>query len=258
MRLELDAAAGSSYTSASQWARSVTEAWAAANLYCLACTSNRFLPHIANTKVEDYHCPKCARRLQVKAKRGSIGKVVANSAYAVKIAAIMANRAPDYCFLGYDRDALLVSDVVWVPGHFVTLGVISKRKPLAPTARRAGWVGSNIHLDRIPDAGKIPVVVNGEALPSKVVRREFAKTLFVARLPAEKRGWLSDVMNCLDELKLRRGSQFHLSDVYALAPNLQALHPANKNIEPKIRQQLQVLERNGLVRRIRPGRYERL
>lgn len=258
MRLSLQAVHGANYASASQWARRVTEAWATDNLYCLACPSNRLDPHKPNMKVEDYHCPACTRRLQVKAKQGRIGNVVANSAYEVKIAAIQANRAPDYCFLGYDREALTVHDVLWVPGHFMTLSVISRRKPLAPTARRAGWVGSNIHLDRIPDAGKIPVVTEGVMHPIKGVRAQFARTLFVSTLPVEKRGWLADVMNGLDELKLRNGSQFDLADIYSLAPRLQELHPNNHNIEPKIRQQLQVLERNGFVRRIRPGRYERL
>ena len=140
----------------------------------------------------------------------------------------------------------------------MTPSVISKRKPLAPTARRAGWVGSNIHLDRIPAPGKIQVVRDGRVLSPKTVRERFAKTSFIATLPADKRGWLGDVLSCLDALDLRTGSQFNLADVYSLAPRLQTLHPNNHNIEPKIRQQLQVLERNKLVRRIRPGRYERL
>jgi hypothetical protein len=46
--------------------------------------------------------------------------------------------------------------------------VIEKRKPLAPTARRAGWTGCNILLRDIPEAGKIFVVRDGAPLPKDI------------------------------------------------------------------------------------------
>jgi len=42
-----------------------------------------------------------------------------------------------------------------VPKHFFVRAIIERRNPLAATARRAGWIGSNILLDQVPDAGKI-------------------------------------------------------------------------------------------------------
>ena len=175
----LDRTLGDAYPSRSQWARRVTEGWAADNLFCAACSSSSLTPHQANRAVEDYQCPRCSRRVQLKAKNGRIGASVSNSAFAKKRSAILAGRAPDYCFMGYDRDALLVEDLIWVPGHFMTLSVISERKPLRETARRAGWVGSNIHLDRIPAQGKIPVVVGGRICSKAVVRHQFAELAFL-------------------------------------------------------------------------------
>ncbi len=53
-----------------------------------------------------------------------------------------------------------------------------------------------------------------------------------------QRGWTLDVLNVLRNL---RDSRFSLQDIYAYEAQLAALHPANRNVRPKIRQQLQVL-----------------
>ena len=65
--------------------------------------------------------------------------------------------------------------------HFDTAlaaDMIERRKPLAPTARRAGWVGCNILLEKIPDSGKIFYVKNGVATPEKEVLTAFQKNGF--------------------------------------------------------------------------------
>lgn len=257
MNLGLDARLGEGYPSASQWARRVTEGWAAANLYCPACASASLAAHVNNRAVEDYHCPECTRQVQVKAKQGHVGSTISNSAYGKKKAAILANRAPDYCFLGYDRDALLVNEVLWVPGHFITLSVISARKPLGESARRRGWIGSNIHLDRIPGHGKIPLVAGGAIRRPTDVRKQFQETLFLRGLPAELRGWIADVWTCIDDLGVHSGQAFATADVYAFDKRLAKLHPDNHNIEAKIRQKLQVLVANGRLERVQRGIYRR-
>jgi len=48
-----------------------------------------------------------------------------------------------------------------VPKHFFAREIIEERKPLAATARRAGWIGSNIILSRVPESGKIHIVKGG-------------------------------------------------------------------------------------------------
>ena len=40
--------------------------------------------------------------------------------------------------------------------------IVEKRKPLSPTARRAGWVGCNILISKIPKQGIIEIVKNGK------------------------------------------------------------------------------------------------
>lgn len=246
------------HRSASQWARKVTEGWANQNLYCLACPANQLNPHAANKAVEDFFCPSCGRRLQLKAKNGGIPATVSNSAFEKKRAAIAANRAPDYCFMGYDRDALLVNELLWVPGHFMTMSVISQRKPLRASAKRAGWVGSNIHLNLIPSAGKIALIKHGHILPRAQARAKFQQLSFMNQLDSEQRGWLADVLTALDSLEVRQGAQFTNDDIYGCEAVLADLHPNNHNIRPKIRQQLQVLTARGVVKRISPGRYERI
>ena len=49
--------------------------------------------------------------------------------------------------------------------------------------------------------------------------------------------------------------EFSLSDVYAYEDQLGSLHPKNRNIQPKIRQQLQVLRDMGLVEFLGDGSY---
>lgn len=258
MNLRLDPAFGEGYPSASQWARRVTEGWAAENLYCPACTSPKLNAHANNRAIEDYHCPGCARQVQVKAKRRKLGATIANSAFSKKQAAILSNRVPDYCFMAYDRDELTVNDVLWVPGHFMTMSVISIRNPLKATAKRKGWVGSNIHLDLIPAQGRISLVEAGRQIEPQVVRQQFKETAFVSKMPPEKRGWVTDVLACIDSLGVRPGGSFTNEDLYGCEGRLQMLHPQNRNIRHKIRQQLQVLTRHGVVQRTTPGRYQRL
>jgi DpnI-like restriction endonuclease len=49
--------------------------------------------------------------------------------------------------------------------------------------------------------------------------------------------------------------EFTLGEVYAFADELVCLHPHNKNIEPKIRQQLQGLRDLGFVEFVGGGNY---
>jgi len=74
----------------------------------------------------------------------------------------------------------------------------------------------------------------------------------LADVRADQRGWTLDVLKVVRELG---SEQFSLKDVYARQSHLAALHPNNHNIEPKIRQQLQVLRNMGFVDFVSPGQY---
>ena len=67
--------------------------------------------------------------------------------------------------------------------------------------------------------------------------------------------WKKDVFGCL--LKIDN-DVFRLEEVYEFEERLKKLHPENKNIKPKIRQQLQYLRDLGLLEFIKPGIYKKL
>ena len=48
----------------------------------------------------------------------------------------------------YNKISLQIENFVMVPKYFFSPDIIEKRKPLAETARRAGWTGCNIIEDR--------------------------------------------------------------------------------------------------------------
>ncbi len=255
MDLKLDPSIGESYKSKAQRSRVITESWAAQNLYCLNCGAGAIEAHRPGKKVEDYFCPDCDRRTQLKAKRGSHGRSVANSAYGAKMEAIQQNAAPDYAFLSFDADAWLVTDLFVVPGHFMTPNVVEKRKPLSSNARRSGWVGSTIILDRVPEAGRIPLVQAGSAVPPMEARRAFERTLFLTTKQPDARGWLSAVMDCIDDLEVATGDTFELGEVYQFEDRLSKMYPDNQHIRAKIRQQLQVLRDEGVIEFLGRGEY---
>lgn len=95
MDLSLDPAVAEGYSSKAQRSRVITEAWAAEQLYCLNCEVEHLEAQRSNKRVEDFLCPTCDRRIQLKASRGGHGRKISNSAYEPKLEAIRGNRAPD-------------------------------------------------------------------------------------------------------------------------------------------------------------------
>lgn len=154
--------------------------------------------------------------------------------------------------MNYDLAGRAVNNVCVVPKHFFVLDIIERRKPLASTARRAGWVGSNILLNLLPESGKIFFVRNGQPQPKQSVLEQWQRTLFLRHTGTEARGWLLEVMKCVE---LIGRDTFDLDEVYAFEPQLTLLYPNNKNVRPKIRQQLQVLRDHGYLEFLAKGRY---
>jgi type II restriction enzyme len=64
-----------------------------------------------------------------------------------------------------------------------------------------------------------------------------------------------DVLTGIRSLAKR---EFALSEAYSLEERLSALHPDNRHVRDKIRQQLQVLRDAGLVEFVGGGRYRLL
>src|SRR6266478_882295 len=239
------------YKAGSQIARIVSEDWCARELYCPACDSDHLSRSKVNTPVVDFVCPQCDQPFQLKSLRVWNGKKVVDAGYESMLSAIRTDRTPNLLVLQYSPD-WLVRNLLLIPRVFFSASVIEKRVPLGPQARRAGWVGCNILLGQIPQDGKITVVSSGSILPEHEVRREFARVRKLAKVPPSLRGWTLDVRNAIR----RFGKpQFSLQDLYMAESELRTLHPDNRNVRPKIRQQLQVLRDLGLIEFTRPGNY---
>ena len=82
------------------------------------------------------------------------------------------------------------------------------------------------------------MVANGSSVPEQKVREEFSRIRKLADVPPAVRGWTLDVLAAVRKLSKAR---FSLQELYELEPDLRTLHPNDRNVRPKIRQQLQVL-----------------
>ena len=240
------------FTSGSQRARIWTEGWVAREMFCLNCGAAKLSQLVANSPVADFICPTCADQYEVKSQKSALGPKVADGAYATKIARLTSATNPHLMLLGYDVTKREVRNVCVVPKHFFVPEIIQQRPPLAPTARRAGWVGSNILIGRVPDAGRIFVLRNGVPEPKDDVLAKWKQTLFLRRQGIEGRGWLLEVMKAVDIIGQQ---EFTLGDVYAQEDRLSAIYPNNNNVRAKIRQQLQVLRDNGYLEFTGGGHY---
>lgn len=232
------------YKSKSQRARIATEAWARANLYCPNCYSPSLSPSRVNTPAIDYHCPDCKSPFQLKAQSHLFSRRIVDAAYTTMIRAIQENRTPNLFVLHYEPLTWRVANLVLIPQFAFPLSAVEKRPPLGPHARRAGWVGCNILLHAIPPDARIVVIIDGKPLPQDVVRQQYVRMRPLSGLPVEQRGWTLDVLNAVRSLGK---AEFSLSEVYGTEKRLASLHPANKHVREKIRQQLQVLRDLGLL-----------
>lgn len=251
MNLQCRAELGLTYKAGSQIARVISEDWCSRELYCAACTSDRLLSSRVNTPAIDFVCPECDQCFQLKSFKSWNQRKVPDAGYESMLRAIRSDRVPNLLVLQYSAD-WLVKNLLLVPGVFFSETVIEKRPPLTAKAQRAGWVGCNILLDRISRDGKIPVVANGSTIAEQQVREEFARIRKLAEVPPDMRGWTLDVLTAIRKLAKAR---FSLRELYELEPYLQSLHPRNRNVRPKMRQQLQVLRDLGLVEFTSPGNY---
>lgn len=255
MNLYMNSALGNGYTSSSQIARVITEQWVSDNMYCPRCGNTR-ITHFENNKpVADFFCQQCSSQFELKSKKGIILNTITDGAYATMIERILSLDNPDFLFMTYQKSDWSVQNLYFIPKHFFTPEVIKQRTPLSQNARRAGWVGCNIQLSSIPEAGRISIIENGkECDKNEVLQRVSIANKFIVNDVSE-RGWLFDVMHCIEKMN---SSSFTLSEMYRYENVLQILHPDNHNIRAKIRQQLQVLRDRGIIQFVNRGEYKRL
>lgn len=238
MNLSFEPALAASYRSAPQKVRVLSEKWVRREGYCPSCGSSSLAMYANNNPAADFSCDKCREEYELKSKKGQFGSKVVDGAYKAMLAKLGSKRNPNLLLLNYDVRRLEVRDLIIVPKHFFVSDLIEQRKPLSAGARRAGWVGCNILLERIPEAGRIFLVKKGRIEPKQSVLANWKRTLFLREESDTARGWLLEVMHCIEKLGK---PTFSLGDVYGFEAELSQAYPGNRHIREKIRQQLQVL-----------------
>jgi type II restriction enzyme len=152
------------YQSGSQSARFWTESWVHHQVYCPNCGQIKLDRYENNRPVADFHCASCGEEYELKSQKSPFGKKVIDGAYRTMCERLAASNNPNLMLMSYDLSSLRVVSLCVIPKHFFVRELIEERKPLATTAKRAGWIGCNILLSQIPEAGKIYFVRDGCAL----------------------------------------------------------------------------------------------
>jgi type II restriction enzyme len=244
MNLSMTGELAAAYTSGAQRARVVTEAWGEANLYCPNCSASSLTRLENNAKASDFSCSGCGFWYQLKGQKNPIRSQIADGAFAAMMQAIRNDETPNFYFLHYDLATWSIRNLLLVPSFAFPESAIIKRKPLAVTARRAGWVGCNIALNQIPVEARISIVTESRVTSEKEVREKFQRIKPLKKISVKQRGWTLDVLNIVRRLGK---TAFKNEDVYAFDRELEKLHPDNRHVRDKIRQQLQVLRDAGLL-----------
>lgn len=254
MNFYFDKSLAENYKSNSQKVRVMSENWVGRNIFCPICGN----PHISNLDnnmpVADLQCDNCGEIYELKSKQGKIGNKISDGAYSTMLERINSSSNPDLFVMSYSKD-YQVTDLVLIPKFFFVESIIEKRKPLAPTARRAGWVGCNILFSDVPIQGRINIIENQKIYDAREVVESYTQIKKLQTNNLESRGWLMDVLNCVNAIGT---VDFSLQDVYAFVEQLQKKHIDNHNVEAKIRQQLQFLRDKGFIEFTTRGHYRKL
>lgn len=255
MNLSMTGTLADAYRSGSQKARVVTESWGEGNLYCPNCPSPKLDRLQHNAKAMDFKCPSCGYWYQLKSQKTRIRDTINDGAYKAMMDAIENDRTPNFYFMQYAAADWSIQNLLLIPHFAFPPSAIIKRKPLSAAARRAGWVGCNIALNRIPAEARISLVFDGRINPPMEVRKHYQRVKPLGELSIAERGWTLEVLTAIRSLNKL---EFSNHDLYALVPHFEKLHPNNRHVRDKLRQQLQNLRDLGLLEHVGQGRWRRL
>ena len=253
MNLNFNTKLAEGYSSNSQIARVLTENWVKENSYCPCCGNLPLNEFENNRPVADFYCHNCKEEFELKSKNGKLSKTIPDGAYSTMIERINSLQNPNFFFLTYSKN-WSVNNFIIIPKQFFTSEIIVKRKPLGENARRKGWVGCNIDISNIAEAGKVFLVKDSQIINRNIVETSFKKTLFLRDKSTDSRGWILDLMSCVDMIKKE---SFALEDVYKFEEKLKQKYPNNNFIKDKIRQQLQILRDKGMIEFVGRGIYKK-
>ncbi len=254
MNLNFNTKLAKAYSSNSQIARILTENWVRENSYCPCCGEVSLNPFENNKPVGDFYCERCDEEFELKSKKGEFSNIITDGAYSTMIERITSNQNPNFFFLSYSKN-WTVNNFLIIPKQFFTVEIIVKRKPLSDNARRAGWIGCNINISDIAEAGKVFLVKDAKIIDKEIVENSFKKTLFLREKSTDTKGWILDLMTCVDLIKKEK---FTLEDVYKFEDKLKRKYPNNNFIKDKIRQQLQILRDKGIIEFVSRGNYKKI
>ena len=253
MNLNFNQSLAKKYKSEPQKIRVLSEDWVANQSYCPNCNAEPLAAFKNGKPVADFYCANCDEQYELKSKKAKLSNIINDGAYATMIERINSKDNPSFFFLTYSQE-YKVNNFLIIPKQFFQPDMIIKRKPLSVTAQRAGWVGCNIDLRKVPESGKVFLVKDQQLIPRDNVTEQFQKTLFLRTKSIASRGWTLDVWQCIDRLE----DSFSLNQVYAFADLLKLKYPENNHIKDKIRQQLQILRDRGIIEFIQRGHYQKL
>ncbi|MFN3694269.1 MAG: DpnI domain-containing protein [Ignavibacterium sp.] len=252
LSFNLDRASG--YKAKPQIIRILSEDWVLTNSYCPKCGNYPLKEFKNNSPVADFCCRVCSEEYELKSKFEKLTNTIIDGAYSKMIERINSKNNPNFFFLTYTKN-WSVNDFFIIPKQFFTEGIIIKRSPLPPTARRAGWIGCNIDIAKVPESGKVYLVKHSKIIDREIVKQSFNRTLFLREKSIEAKGWLLDIMKCVDEIE---SDIFKLDEVYNFEHKLKLKYPQNNFIKDKNMQQLQILRDHGIIEFIGRGKYRKI
>ncbi len=253
MDMTFETALADAYTSSAQKVRVLSEGWVSREAYCPNCGRSAISRYGNNNPAADFFCSGCDEEYELKSQKTRFSSKIVDGAYRTMIDRIKEKRNPNLFLLNYDSRRLDVLNLIVVPKHFLLSTVIERRPPLSASARRAGWTGCNILLQRIPDSGRIFLVRDRTVESKAMVRAKWRSTLFLREQgDTRAKGWLLDVMRCVESLGQ---NTFSLDQIYGFERELSRLYPGNLHVRAKIRQQVQVLRDKGYLDFLGGGRY---
>jgi type II restriction enzyme len=254
MLLQGDLSAAERYKSPTQISRIISEKWLSENGYCLACRCDRLIPTKANTKASDFICSDCKQNYELKSFLKKPTNKLVDGAYYAMISRIQNGSVPILMLL--ERNYVWkIQSLTAIHHMFLTPEVIEKRKPLSPSARRAGWIGCNIRLDRIAQDAQIQIIHDSVQNTPISVRDSFQRFNRLQRITPQKRGWATLTLRAIRDINQ---DTFLLSDLYKSEVIFSRHYPNNNNVRAKIRQQLQVLRDLGYLEFCGKGLYKML
>lgn len=254
MNLQLNESLAENYKSPTQKIRVMSEHWLLNNVFCPCCGNEHLNELRNNLPVADVYCDACGEIFELKSKHNTIGTKIVDGAYRTMIERITGNMNPQLFIMQYSA-TLYVTDLTLIPKFFFTPMIIEKRKPLSATSKRAGWIGCNILYQKIPEQGKLLIIRDGKEFDVKDVLRRYNKMKTLQTDNLKIRSWTMDVLSCVNEIS---SEIFTLSDVYKFVDRLSKNHSDNRNVEAKIRQQLQFLRDKGFIEFISRGVYRKI